>query len=85
MKRTQLYLEDDVWGVLHAQAREHGTTISQLVREALRDRYLGSLKERKRAMLAVVGLWKDRGDIGDSTEYVRQVRRGDRLRRVAGE
>ena len=33
-------------------------------------------------MLAVVGLWKDREDIGDSTEYVREVRAGDRFKRL---
>lgn len=37
---------------------------------------------RKDAMLAVVGLWKDRDDIGDSIEYVREVREGDRLERL---
>jgi hypothetical protein len=33
-------------------------------------------------MEAVIGIWKDRTDIGDSTEYVRKLRRDTRLERV---
>lgn len=77
-----MYLEDDLWQALHAQARREKTTISELVRRAVRDRYLGNLEERKKAMQAVVGLWKDRTDIGDTNEYVRELRRGDRIDRL---
>lgn len=82
MRRTQLYLDDDLWEALHAQARQSGTTISELVRDAVRDRYLGSLEARKNAMQAVVGLWKDRDEIADSTRYVRSLRKGTRLKRL---
>lgn len=34
-------------------------------------------------MQAVVGLWTDRDDIPDSTTYVRRLRKGKRLRRIA--
>ena len=84
MRRTQLYLDDDLWNALHARARSAGTTISELVREAIRERYLGKLDERKTAMQAAVGLWKNRQDIGDSAAYVRKLRRGNRLRRISG-
>jgi Ribbon-helix-helix protein, copG family len=84
MRRTQLYLDDDLWNTLHARARSAGTTMSELVREAIRERYLGKLDERKTAMQAAVGLWKERQDIGGSAAYVRGLRRGKRLRRIAG-
>ena len=84
MRRTQLYLDDDLWETLHARARRSGSTISALVREAVRDRYLGSVEERRTAMQAVVGLWKDRKEIADSTAYVRGLRRGTRLKRLSG-
>jgi hypothetical protein len=58
--------------------------MSELVREAIRERYLGKLDERKTAMQAAVGLWKERQDIGGSAAYVRGLRRGKRLRRIAG-
>jgi len=83
MKRTQLYLDDDLWNALHARARQEKTTISALVREAARERYIGDLEERRKAMLAFVGIRKDRKDLPDSTEeYVRSLRRDTRLERL---
>lgn len=82
MRRTQLYLDDDLWAALHSRARQEDTTISDLVRKAVRERYLGSLAARKTAMQAVVGIWKDRTDIGDTKAYVRNLRRGTRLKRL---
>ncbi len=84
MKRTQLYLDDDLWNGLHARARLEGTTISELVRVAARERYLGSLDARRLAMQAVVGIRKDRKDLADTKAYVRGLRRGTRLKRLAG-
>lgn len=84
MRRTQLYLDDDLWNALHARARSMGTTISDLVRQATRERYLGNkLDERRKAMLAFVGIRKDRKDLPKSTEeYVRNLRRDTRLERL---
>jgi hypothetical protein len=83
MRRTQLYLDDDLWNALHARARSQGTTISDLVRRAARERYLGNLDERREAMLAFVGIRKDRKDLPNSTEeYVRSLRSDTRLERL---
>lgn len=83
MRRTQLYLDDDLWDALHSRARREGTTISNLVRQAVRERYLGNLEERRKAMLAFVGIRKDRKDLPDSIEeYVRSLRHDTRLERL---
>ncbi len=83
MRRTQLYLDDDLWNALQARARREGTTISALVRQAARERYLGNLDERREAMKALVGIWKDRPDLPESTEeYVRSLRRDTRTERL---
>jgi hypothetical protein len=83
MRRTQLYLDDDLWNTLHTRARSEGTTISALVRQAARERYLGNLDKRREAMEAIVGIWKDRADLPDSTEeYVRSLRRDTRIERL---
>jgi len=82
MRRTQLYLDDDLWQALHARARGEGTTVSELVRQAARERYLGDLEKRKQAMRAFVGIWKDRPEFRDSDAYVRRLRRGTRMRRL---
>lgn len=83
MKRTQLYLQRDMWKVLRARARQQGTSISNLVREAVWEKYGSASGRRREAMQAVVGLWTDRDDIPDSTTYVRRLRKGKRLRRIA--
>jgi Ribbon-helix-helix protein, copG family len=75
VRRTQLYLEDDVWQILQLRARQSGTSMSELVRKAIRDVYLCDQTDRKTAMTGIMGLWKDRNDIGDAQEYVRKLRR----------
>jgi hypothetical protein len=83
MKRTQLYLHEDTWKALHIRSRQQGTTISELVRQAVRDKYGSSPAGRRQAMLSLVGLWKNRKDLPDSESYVRRLRKGKRLRRIA--
>lgn len=82
MKRTQLYLNEDIWKALHVRSRQQGTSISELVRQAIRDKYGSSPARRRQAMQALVGLWKDRKDLPDSTAYVRRLRKGNRLKRI---
>lgn len=82
MKRTQLYLDDDLWSALHAQAILSRTSISELVRRAARERYMGNLEERRAAMMGIVGLWKDRTDIEDTESYIRNLRDDNRLARL---
>ncbi|MFZ0594095.1 MAG: ribbon-helix-helix protein, CopG family [Bryobacteraceae bacterium] len=85
MRRTQLYLDDQLWSALHARARSMGTTISELVRTAARERYLGNPEERRAAMQALVGLRKNRREFEDSANYVRSLRRGSRLEKIRKE
>lgn len=82
VKRTQLYLEDDLWAALHVRSRQSGLSISELVRQAIRDRYFGRQVRRREAMDAVVGLRKDRPELDDTETYVRRLRKGTRLKRL---
>jgi metal-responsive CopG/Arc/MetJ family transcriptional regulator len=82
MRRTQLYLDEELWKALHARARRERTTVSELVRQAARDRYLRHSDERQAAMMGVVGLWKGRTDLPDTEAYVRSLRKGTRLKRL---
>jgi hypothetical protein len=83
VKRTQLYLEDDVWTALHVRSRQSGLSISELVRQAVRGRYMNPGARRREAMRALAGLWNDRPDAGDAEAYVRRLRQGRRLERLA--
>ena len=82
MRRTQLYLDDHLWNALHARARSGKTTVSELVREAVRERYLGRRDEQTKAMQEFVGIRKEDSDPPDAVEYVRSLRRGERLDRL---
>jgi metal-responsive CopG/Arc/MetJ family transcriptional regulator len=79
VRRTQLYLDDQLWGALHARARREKTTVSELVRQAVRERYLGDREQRRAAMQRFVGVRKSRARGADSMEEVRRLRRGSRL------
>jgi hypothetical protein len=87
MRRTQLYLDDHLWNALHTRARSRKTTVSELVREAVRERYLGARDEQRKAMQEFVGTRRERsGPAGrvenDAVRYVRSLRRSDRLDRL---
>jgi plasmid stability protein len=83
MKRTQLYLDEDTWKALHIRARQSGISVSELVRQAVRDKYRPFRADRQQAMQAWVGTWKERKDLPNTETYVRQLRKGERLRRVS--
>jgi len=82
MRRTQLYLDDQLWGALHARARSEKTTVSELVRQAVRERYLGDLDRRRAAMQRFVGIRKANGGDLDACLEVRGLRQGSRLNRL---
>jgi len=82
MRRTQLYLDDQLWNALHVRARSRKTTVSELVREAIRERYFGQHEERRKAMQEFVGSRKEASKPVDAVEYVRCLRQGSRLERL---
>lgn len=82
MRRTQLYLEDEVWSALHVKSRESGQTMSELVRQTLREKYLGSTAQRASAMNAFVGSLSGSSGADDIQAQVRSLRKGSRLQRL---
>ncbi len=82
MRRTQLYLDDSLWNALHTHALSQKTTISELVRAAVRERYLGRQDEQIKAMREFVGIRGEEAGAPDAVDYIRSLRRGDRLERL---
>ena len=81
MVRIQLYLDEAIHARLRDLARQQGRTTSELVREALVRTYgTTDAAARRAAVMAVLGLWKGRDDIGDPRGHVRGLRRGTRRR-----
>jgi hypothetical protein len=85
MHRTQLYLDDDLYAALQVRARLEGTSISELVRIASRERYMNKLEKREAAMKAFVGIRKDRPEFDDVDAYIRDLRTDDRMERLKEE
>jgi Arc/MetJ family transcription regulator len=83
MKRTQIYLDEDVLKVLKTIAKQRRSTVSDLVRGALREKFLEHRPDRAQVLLSVVGAWGDRKDLGDSTDFVRGMRKGTRAARLS--
>ena len=82
MKRTQLYLSEEMARTLGALSRQKGATVSELVRESVREKYMGR-KEMDKVTLArqLSGIWRNRKDLRDIEGTVRRLRRGTRLKR----
>jgi hypothetical protein len=83
MKRTQLYLDDDIAKILSTVSRQKGQTISELVRECIREKF-GRKETIDKVELArqLAGLWKNRKDIHETDKYVRKLRPDSRRRRL---
>ena len=82
MKRTQLYIDEDMARTLETLSRQRGSTISELVRESLRERYMQDKKLDKVAIArSLTGIWKYREDLKDIDSYIRKLRKGSRLKR----
>lgn len=81
MRRTQLYLDDQLWNVLHARAKSENTTISELVRQAVRQHFVNPNEEQREAMQAFVASRPPRRADKSAVEQVRALRRGTRLDR----
>ena len=83
MKRTQLYLDEEMARTLAALSRQKGTTVSELVRESVQEKYM-SKKEVDKVSLArqLSGIWRSTKDLAEIDETVRRLRKGKRLRRL---
>jgi len=85
MIRTQLYLDEALHQRLRAVADKQGRTISDLVREAVARAYGATqADERISTLEGIAALWRDRDDLGDTSAYVRRLRRDTHRRGRAG-
>ena len=81
MRRTQLYMDEDVWKILQVKAKQTGCTISDLVRQAVREKYAESAERKKQIFESVAGLWANRTDLLETETYVRTLRKGESRKR----
>lgn len=82
MRRTQLYLDEEMARTLSALSRQRGASISELVRESVRLKYMTERAvDRAEIARRLAGIWADRQDLRKIEDVVRALRRGQRLRR----
>lgn len=83
MKRTQLYLDEQMARTLAALSRQKGTTVSELVRESVQEKYMSKVDVDKVSLARQLsGIWRDRKDLEEMDQTVRGLRKGKRLKRL---
>ncbi|MHB1685920.1 MAG: hypothetical protein ACYCVH_00850 [Ignavibacteriaceae bacterium] len=80
MKRTQIYLDEDIFHVLKRESEIKKKNISSIIRDTLREKFMK--KKHSNAVEAAAGIWKDRDF--DVEEYIRNLREDDRLKELYG-
>jgi len=85
MFRTQLYLTETTRKKLRERAKSLGKSQSVILRQAV-DEYLekDDDEEQKKAFQAVIGMWKDRTDLDELYESLRESS-SKRLKELWGE
>lgn len=77
MKRTQIYLDEEIYKYLKQESLRTGKTISELIREKLRK----EINQNKEALLEsikeVSGIWSYQTE--DAESFIRDIRKGERI------
>ncbi|MCH7827074.1 MAG: hypothetical protein IIC75_03715 [Bacteroidetes bacterium] len=77
MKRTQIYIDEDLMQILKIQSKLKSKTVSEIIRNVLKEKFL-KRRQRKQFFSNAVGLWKSKKF--DVDVYVRNIRKGNRLK-----
>ena len=73
MKRTQIYIDEETFEYLKAESSLRGTTISEIIRESIRDKRHQRTEKILSALDEVAGVWKNRKF--DIEQYIKDLRR----------
>lgn len=77
MHRTQIYIDENEWGILKELASKSRMSVSDLVRKAISKVYFTEKKmDLNRALDEISGLWTDRPF--STTQFIRNLRTGKR-------
>jgi metal-responsive CopG/Arc/MetJ family transcriptional regulator len=76
MRRTQIYLDEEIYAYLKRESRLRKKTISELIREAVKEKIQNRKNKMLSALKEVAGIWKDR-DVNPE-EFIKTVRKDRR-------
>ncbi len=83
MRRTQLYLDEAMAKRLAAISRQNGKTVSELVRESVREKFMTEESlDKSRIARQLAGIWAGRRDLVPPGRLIRRLRKGNRLKRL---
>ncbi len=77
MKRTQIYLDEEIYKYLVEESKKTGKSISELIREKLRKEINKNTQKLIENIRKTSGIWKDREF--DTESYIRNLRKGNRI------
>ena len=74
MVRTQIYLDEHQKSILDKLSTERGTSVSDLIRQAVDQFIAKASNDFEEALDLSFGIWKGKKEFGESSEYVRNLR-----------
>ena len=77
MKRTQIYIDEETYRILKTESEVRKISVSELIRESLKNRVEGNSRKLMRGLDRAFGIWKNRKI--DPEEYVRSMRANRQL------
>lgn len=86
MVRTQIYLDENLKSGLHRLSAKRRVTVSELIRQAVEQLLKKTSSSLEEAVERSFGVWSSRKNMGNSSAYVRKIRRewdkrGEKIRR----
>jgi len=76
MKRTQIYIDDEIFSFLEKESKTSHRSISEIIRESIKDKYQYKSSVLLKRLNNVFGISKDRKI--DVDTYIRNIRK-DRI------
>ena len=73
MKRTQIYIDDDIFSFLENESKTMHRSISEIIRESIKEKYQYKSNVLLKRLDSVYGIWKKRDF--DAHKYIRNLRK----------
>jgi hypothetical protein len=73
MKRTQIYLDDEIFRYLDHESKNEKKSISEIIRESIRDKMHSRSINLISKMNSVFNMWKDKNI--NPEKYIRNLRK----------
>ena len=78
MRRTQIYLDDEIYEILKKESLILGKSTSQIIRENLKKNLVNKSNKISNAIDDSKGAWKDKSDF-KINYFIRKLRKGNRI------